>query len=140
MRPPDRVPAATDGLPLILVQLLRFIGVGSVATVVHVAAAFFANLLGAPPLAANTVGFLCSVTTSYLGNFYWTFSGAADHAQSLGRFAAMAALAFVVTTAIAYIVQTYFGGPFIVALALMVLIVPPMNFVLGRLWVFRRSS
>jgi putative flippase GtrA len=71
------------------VQLGRFIGVGSLATFLHVAVAFLANLLGAPPIAANTIGFLCSVTTSYLGNFYWTFAGAAEHRQSLGRFAAM---------------------------------------------------
>jgi putative flippase GtrA len=132
--------SGTSGLPLIVVQLGRFIGVGSLSTFLHVTAAFLANLLGAPPLAANTIGFLCSATTSYLGNFYWTFAGAAEHRQSLGRFAAMCGLAFAVTTAIAYVVQAVLDGSFAVALLLMLLTVPPMNFLLGRVWVFRRSA
>jgi putative flippase GtrA len=134
-RPPD-----SFGLPLIVVQLVRFVGVGSVATFMHVAAALIANLLGAPPLAANTIGFICSVTVSYLGNFYWTFGGASEHRQSLGRFATMCALAFALTTAIAYVVQSILAGPFAVALLLMIVIVPPMNFLLGRLWVFKPSA
>jgi putative flippase GtrA len=128
------------GLPLIVVQVVRFVGVGSLATFMHVGAALFANLLGAAPLAANTIGFLCSVTVSYLGNFYWTFAGASEHRQSLGRFAGMCALAFAVTTAIAYIVQSILAWPFVVALLLMIATVPPMNFLLGRLWVFRPSA
>jgi putative flippase GtrA len=128
------------GLPLIVVQLGRFVGVGSLATVVHVGAAFLSNLFGAPPLAANTIGFLCSVTASYLGNFYWTFSGVAGHRQSLGRFAAMCGFAFAVTTGIAYVVQAFLGWPFAAALLLMIVTVPPMNFLLGRLWVFKPSA
>jgi putative flippase GtrA len=130
----------SSGLPLILVQFARFVGVGSLATFMHVGAALFANLVGAAPLAANTIGFLCSVTVSYLGNFYWTFAGASEHRQSVGRFAAMSALAFAVTTAIAYVVQSILALPFVVALLLMIATVPPMNFVIGRLWVFRPSA
>jgi putative flippase GtrA len=127
-------------LPLVVVQFVRFIGVGSLATLAHVGMALLANLLGAAPLAANTIGFLCSATVSYLGNFYWTFASASEHRQSIGRFAAMCALAFSLTTAIAYVVQSVLAWPFAVALLLMIATVPPMNFLLGRLWVFRPSA
>jgi putative flippase GtrA len=121
-------------------RLGRFAGVGTLATVVHVSAAFLANQSGAAaPMIANTVGFACAIAVTYLGNFYWTFPDGGSHIQSVQRFSVMAGLTLLWTSSVVYIANDVLGWPFIAALAIILTTAPPANFVLSQLWVFRQD-
>jgi putative flippase GtrA len=127
-------------MSLLSLQVGRFAGVGTIATLVHVSAAFLAHQSGAAgPMIANTVGFACAVAVTYLGNFYWTFPGAGSHIRSLQRFSMMAGLTLIWTSSVVYIAGVLLDWPFIVALAIILATAPPINFVLSRLWVFQRG-
>jgi putative flippase GtrA len=124
----------------IKVQLGRFAGVGLAATLVHLAAAFAAHqAFDIGPLASNTFGFTCATGLTYVGNYYWTFASHAGHAQSLGRYATLAAVSFVTSSAIVAGTAAL-GWPFVATLAAIAAVVPPVNFLASKLWVFRERS
>ena len=93
-------------------QAARFASVGGLATLIHVSAAYLLAYLAEPkPLMANAFGFLCAFLLTYLGNYYWTFSGLGAHHRSFARFTIMAALAFASSTAIVFAGTTVLGWP-----------------------------
>lgn len=125
-------------MPSVSLQLSRFAGVGTTATLVHVSAAFLASQSGAAgPMIANTIGFACAIAVTYLGNFYWSFPGAGSHFHALQRFSIMAGLTLLWTSSVVYIAGSVLDLPFIAALAIILVSAPPANFVVSRVWVFR---
>jgi putative flippase GtrA len=125
-------------MPDLSLRLGRFAGVGTVATLVHVSAAFAANQSGAVgPMIANSIGFACAVAVTYLGNYYWTFPGTGGHGRSVQRFSVMAGLTLLWTSSVVYVASGLLHWPFIVALAVILITAPPANFALSQLWVFR---
>jgi putative flippase GtrA len=127
-------------MPSLSLRMGRFAGVGTLATLVHVSAAFLANQSGAAgPMAANGVGFVCAVAVTYLGNYYWTFPGGGSHMHSLQRFSVMAGVTLLWTSSVVHVVGNVLGWPFIAALLIILATAPPANFVLSQLWVFRQD-
>ncbi|SHI59067.1 GtrA family protein [Wenxinia saemankumensis] len=119
-----------------IAQMLRFGAVGLAATIVHAAAALAAQAaLGLPDLAANLAGFAAAVGVSYLGHARVTFRRpGADAGQAL-RFLCVAGLALAVSSAITLAADRA-GLDFALAMALVVLIVPPANYLAAKAWAF----
>lgn len=118
-------------------QVGRFAGVGALATLAHVSVAFLAReLMSVGPFMANIWGFACATLISYLGHFYWTFGAAAGHASSLFRFILLSILSLVCTTLIVQVTNGLLHWPFWISLAIILVTVPPANFLAGRFWVF----
>lgn len=125
----------------VAVQVARFAGVGGLATIIHITAAFTASRVGTvEPLLANTFGFFCAFMVTYVGNYYWTFPGLEGHRTSFARFLALAASAFAISTGIVFAGSTVLGWPFAASLIIVAMTVPPVNFMLSWLWVFRRDD
>lgn len=119
-------------------QASRFAGVGLLATLVHVTAAWLANLVpGMNPFAANLIGFACAFWISYLSNFYWTFAKRGDHATHIGRFFISSALCFLLSNAIVFIAVTQLQLSFTIALLAIAILIPPLSFVMVKFWAFR---
>ena len=114
----------------------RFALVGVAATVMHGGTL---GLLSGPaqlsPLAANTAALLASALFSYLGHRSFTFRSTTTHSKSLVRFLAQLAGSWVVTSAIAVALIPVFGGwP---VSALIVVLVPCLNYLVYARWTFR---
>ena len=121
-------------------QASRFAVMGVLATLVHVCAAYLANLVqDLNPFAANLIGFLCAFWVSYLGNFHWTFRGSAGHAVHVRRFAISSALCFLLSNGIVAFIHSLLHLPFIVALSAIAVFIPPLSFALAKFWAFRSS-
>ena len=119
-------------------QASRFAGVGLLSTLVHVTAAWFANLVpGMNPFAANLIGFACAFWISYLSNFYWTFGKRGDHAMHLRRFFIASALCFLLSNAIVFTTGTLLQQPFAISLLAIAILIPPLSFALAKFWAFR---
>jgi putative flippase GtrA len=120
------------------VQLAKFCSVGAVGYVVNLAV--YTSLVGAGThynLAA-ACSFLVAVTNNYLWNRLWTFRGQRGHVGYQGiRFFLVSLLALGANE----LLLTGFvaaGVGKVVAQAIAVVLVTPINFVGNKLWSFRR--
>ncbi|WP_175954948.1 GtrA family protein [Burkholderia sp. BCC0405] len=117
-------------------RLIRFgvSGAGSTAPHALIAAAMFA-LFDATPVSANGVAFACSTAFSYLANTLWSFASPVMRGNFM-RFLAVAMAGLVVTMLLAHGTGTL-GLARAWSVVAVVLCVPPVTFVLHRLWTYR---
>ncbi|HDR9496867.1 MULTISPECIES: GtrA family protein [Burkholderia] len=117
-------------------RLIRFgvSGLGSTALHALIATAMFA-LFDATPVTANAVAFACSTAFSYLANTLWSFSSPVTWGNFM-RFLAVAMVGLVVTMLLAHGAVTL-GLARAWSVVAVVLCVPPVTFVLHRLWTYR---
>lgn len=123
----------------LLGEILRFGGVGALATGVHVGT-YLAMLALVSPQTANAVGFLVSVSVSYVGHTWFSFAGSSKQAGT-GR---GLAVRFVVVVALGYALNAFWvalvtqilewasgwAGVFITCMT------PAITFLLLKFWVY----
>lgn len=123
----------------LLGELIRFGGVGALATAVHVGI-YVATLPVLPPQVANVMGFLAGVAVSYLGHTWFSFAEASKQAgrgQALtARFLAVIALGYGLNAGWVAIVTQGLGWPPAWAALLIAGITPIITFVLLKFWVY----
>src|SRR5436309_11101147 len=121
------------------VQLAKFSAVGATGYVVNLAV-YTALLKGAGLhyAAAATCSFLIAVTNNYTWNRLWTFHAQRGHVGWQGlRFLIVALVAYIANLAL----LTGFialGLDKVLAQAIAVMLVVPLNFLGNKLWSFRR--
>jgi putative flippase GtrA len=119
--------------------LFRFGIVGAASTLTHLLVALIAyNQFGLAPLPANVIGFLFAFSVSFGGHSYWTFRGhEAELKASIVRLLIVSIFGFLLNNSILWVLveKTALGGNQAIILA--ALIVPPVTYLLSKLWVFR---
>jgi putative flippase GtrA len=121
------------------VQLAKFAAVGITGYVVNLAV-YTALLRGAGwhYAAAATASFLVAVTNNYLWNRLWTFRDQRGHVAFQGlRFLVVALVAYVANLGILSVLIA-FGSDKVIAQAIAIVLVTPLNFLGNKLWSFRR--
>src|SRR6266700_3930561 len=120
-------------------QLAKFGAVGATGYIVNLAV-YTALLRGAGwhYAYAATVSFLVAVTNNYLWNRIWTFRDQRGHVGFQGlRFFTVALVAYGANLGILSALIA-FGMNKVVAQAIAIVLVTPLNFVGNKLWSFRR--
>src|SRR5213082_2391302 len=120
-------------------QLAKFAAVGATGYVVNLAV-YTALLRGAGwhYAAAATGSFLVAVTNNYLWNRLWTFRDQRGHVAFQGlRFLVVALVAYVANLGILSVLIA-FGSDKVIAQAIAIVLVTPLNFLGNKLWSFRR--
>jgi dolichol-phosphate mannosyltransferase len=122
------------------IQLAKFTAVGASGYVVNLAV-FSALLLGADVdhRVAAVCSFLVAVTNNYTWNRLWTFHGDRGHVAYQGARFFVVALLALAANLVALEVLIALGLTEIVAQAIAIVLVTPINFVGNKLWTFRRS-
>ncbi|AZL59488.1 GtrA family protein [Tabrizicola piscis] len=119
------------------VQVIKFGGVGILATLVHVFTALAArSLLHVEVQQANLIGFALAFVVSYTGHARVTFNAPMRSGQQIYRFALVALTGFAASSATVWAVTGPMGLSFPVAMAAVAVIVPAISFVAMRMWVF----
>ena len=121
------------------VQLLQFSAVGASGYVVNLAV-FSALVLAADfdHRLAAICSFLVAVTNNYTWNRLWTFNRSRGRVAHQGlRFFVVAVLALVANLVVLEVLIAAGLGK-IVAQAIAIVLVTPINFVGNKLWTFRR--
>lgn len=85
---------------------------------------------------ANIPAFLAAFLLSYLGNLWWTFGVSGHHRKRVSRFLSIAVMAFGLNQMIVYVVADRLGLDYRLALAVVVLAVPPIVFLASRRFAF----
>jgi putative flippase GtrA len=121
------------------VQLAKFCTVGAIGYVVNLAV--FALLVhggGIHYLVAAVCSFLVAVTNNYVWNRLWTFRGQRGHVAYQGaRFLVVSTLALGANLLILHLLVRL-GLSEVVAQAIAIVLVTPLNFVGNKLWSFGR--
>jgi len=123
------------------VQLAKFCVVGASGYVINLAV-YTALLRGAGwhYAAAATVSFLVAVTNNYTWNRLWTFRAQRGHVAYQGmRFLVVSTLALLANLAVLYLLVSVGLGE-VVAQAIAIVLVTPVNFVGNKLWSFGPRS
>ena len=121
------------------VQLLKFGVVGSSGYVVNLAV-YTSLLRGADfhYLAAATCSFLVAASWNYWWNRHWTFREQRGHFAVQGmRFFAVSATVYFANLGVLWLL-VQFGLGEVIAQALAIIVVTPLNFIGNKLWSFRR--
>ena len=121
-------------------QLIRFCVVGASGYVVNLAVY---TLLLKPGdvhyLLAATGSFLVAVTSNYTWNRLWTFRGQRGHVAYQGlRFLVVSTIALAANLVILQLLVDSAGVGKVLAQAIAIVLVTPLNFVGNKLWSFRK--
>jgi putative flippase GtrA len=121
-------------------QLGKFCAVGAVGYLINLAV--YAALLhaGLHYLLAATCSFLVAVTSNYTWNRLWTFREHRGHVGIQGmRFLAVSLAALGANLLVLDVLVNSAGVDKLVAQAIAIVVVTPLNFVGNKLWSFRRA-
>ena len=118
-------------------QLGKFCAVGASGYAVNLSVYSALVLSGVHYLVAAVCSFLVAVTNNYTWNRIWTFRGQRGHVAYQGlRFLVVSVIALVANLLILHtLVQL--GLPKVLAQAIAIILVTPLNFVGNKLWSFR---
>ncbi len=118
-------------------SFVRFSGVGVFATLIHGLAL---NLLvlgaGLHPTLANTGAFLSAFSISYVGHYYFSFRSRQDHAAAAPKFFIAALIGLTLNTLTFAIMVNLLQLHYMLAFAAVILILPPVMFLISRKYVF----
>lgn len=124
-----------------IAQVFRFAMIGLLSTFLHAGVAIAVEAsAGMPPLWANFIGFSVAVLVSYLGHTHVTLRIRPDHGAHFPRFLASSLAGLVCSSFETWLVADRLGYPFWAAMLCVVLTVPPLTFMLLKLWVFRPAK
>jgi putative flippase GtrA len=119
-------------------QLARFCAVGAIGYAVNlVVYTLLLHGAGLHYLLAATCSFLVAVTNNYTWNRHWTFRGQRGHVAYQGlRFLVVSTLALVANLVILRVLVQEFDIGKVLAQAIAIVLVTPLNFVGNKLWSF----
>jgi putative flippase GtrA len=116
----------------------RFAAVGLGATLLHVATALGAyGGLGLTALRANLLALAVALTFNFFANWRWTFDGRGQLASAAPKFMLLQAASLALNQTIVYLCTVRAALPLWVALVLVVVLLPPLNFCFNRTLVFK---
>jgi putative flippase GtrA len=119
-------------------QLARFCAVGAIGYAVNlVVYTLLLHGAGLHYLLAATCSFLVAVTNNYTWNRHWTFRGQRGHVAYQGlRFLVVSTVALVANLVILRLLVQEFDTGKVLAQAIAIVLVTPLNFVGNKLWSF----
>lgn len=123
-------------------ELLRFGVVGACATVLYVILAFsFTKAFAQWPSAAGAfVAYVVSGVFSYLAHKLFTFASDDRHSREAPRFVVVSIAGFGLAGLLPFVLHDVMGLPLAIPVLLTAVIVPAMNFIALRLFVFGQGA
>ncbi|WP_171181796.1 GtrA family protein [Ruegeria sp. HKCCD8929] len=119
-----------------IAQVIRFCGIGGLATLTHVTVAVLTqSLFGLAPLHANFAGFAGALFLSYLGHSRWTFGVAAYHGLQFSRFVAVALIGLATSSGTVWLFGQM-GLGFGASMLCVAVLVPAVTYLALKFWVF----
>ncbi len=119
-------------------EISRFIGVGGLASLVHYSALIALVEMGdVSATLAALIGFFLGGVLSYQLNYRWTFRSNKEHAHSLPRFILIAAIGFILTGFLMYVLTQMALLPYLLAQILTTALVLVWHYIGNKFWTFR---
>ncbi|MDD5029399.1 MAG: GtrA family protein [Rhodoferax sp.] len=120
-------------------QFLQYVTVGLCALAVDVGSFTLVRSLGLDLVSANVLARFAGAVTAYTGNYLWTFEqskNSADWLRTSWRYAAVWVAATTLSTLLLSAL-THFGLPETPSKLGVEMVMPFLNFLVARVWVFK---
>lgn len=129
-----------NDLIYLLPQIFRFGFVGLVATSIY----FLINVIsvsgfGGNPKLVNSIAITISACVSYFGHHYFTFCHRGSHYQNVPRFIFQLILAYSISQSILHLVLAA-SLSYLIAIIITIIVLPAINFICLKLFVFRQKA
>ena len=122
-----------------LIRFFRFGITGLLTTILHTVIAYFVyNFIIQISAVANGVGFTCSTLFSYLVNAKWSFNSPITR-KNMKRYIIVCLGGFLITLTISMI-SDYMKYSYLLSIAMVVVVVPPLSFLFHNFWTFRKRQ
>ena len=121
-------------------QVVRFVGVGILSTGIHALIYALAGALGLVPWAANLAAFCVAFGFSFLGHYRFTFQSDSAVPVAVSKFFLVALIGLGLNAGFVYLIVDWAQLHYLVALAPMIFVVPPVTFLLSRYWAFKSRT
>jgi dolichol-phosphate mannosyltransferase len=122
------------------VQLAKFCAVGASGYVVNLAVYSLLLDAGVHYLQAAALSFAVAVTNNYTWNRLWTFRGQRGHVAYQGLRFLVVALCALAANEVLLAIFVWGGLHKVLAQAIAIVLVTPVNFVGNKLWSFRTRA
>jgi putative flippase GtrA len=117
-------------------QTARFIITGLLTTALHILVAVSViSMIHLFPPTANGIAFVIATVFSYVTNTLWSFSNTITR-KNLLRYVLVSMIGCVLSVGISGVAE-HFGMHYGYGIALVVFTVPPITFLLHKLWTYR---
>jgi putative flippase GtrA len=122
-------------------QLLRFVGVGGLATALHyLILVALVNSAGLDATLASSAGYALSTMFNYALNRHLTFRSRRSHGSALPRFLLLAIVGLAINTATVWLLVQQFALHYLVAQIVATALTLCWNFIAARYWAFAPQS
>ena len=119
----------------------RYGVVGVIGTVLHIALTVAqVEWLALDPVLASAVAFVVVLLVSYVLNHTWTFAASIAPLAGLVRYSIVTVFSFALNLGIMATVTKILHWDYRLGLALIVLVIPAINFTLNARWTFRHDA
>ncbi len=120
-------------------QVIRFSLIGGIAAAVHmIFCAIFVEKAEFHPILANIFSFFIAFILSFLGHHYWTYQDqSASVFQALSKFFIVATTSFILNNVLFILFHITFDLHYFISLFIVLSLVPPITFILSKIWVFK---
>ncbi|MEM6638083.1 MAG: GtrA family protein [Pseudomonadota bacterium] len=125
-----------DVRPFKLNQMLSFALVGGVTALTYAGGYMVLREVGVSAVLAATLSYLAAITLQYFGHSGITFRKNPRDRGQLLRFLVLNGAGLATAVAITLVLTQYFGAEDWMASVAVILVLPVMNWVVMRLWVF----
>ncbi|MFA9429670.1 GtrA family protein [Egicoccus sp. AB-alg2] len=119
-------------------RLVRYGVAGAASAATHLGVLFvLVEVVGVVPVAASTVGFLCSVAVSYTLQKRWVFASTTATRVALPRFLAVTGVGLLLNAGIMAAGTAWAQGHYALVQLVALVAIPISNYLLNSLWTFR---
>lgn len=127
---------------MIPTTVFLFFIVGSCAAGVHLGVEYLlVQYMLFTPLAGNILAFLTAMCVGYVGHRYITFQAKErkpSHIVAMRRYCSVALFGFALNQGLFFVFLRTTHVPYLLALFFVLLIVPPITYILSKQWVFAK--
>lgn len=119
-------------------QIVRFGLVGIMATATHIITVLvLVEESKWGPLWANLFAFSLAILVSFRGHYHWTFKVSTPYTFAFPRFFTIVLLGLGLNQTIMFSVVSLLGLNYRLGLAAVIMVVPPISFMVTKLWAFQ---
>lgn len=122
-----------------MVQMVRFLIVGLMATVTHFAVVIgLVEGPGVGVMLANGGAWACALGVSYVGHYRWTFTADGTHMEHFPRYIIVSLTGLGLNLGAVWLLHHRLGAWYLVATTCGVTLSVIVTFVMSRLWAFNK--
>lgn len=120
-------------------KFIKFGLVGVLNTVITIVVFNILRFVGINMIVANSVGYICGMTNSYLWNNKWVFKSNSKEVGTIIKFIVVNLITMIINNCILILVVQKIGINEVIAQCLALILTTVINFIGSNIWIFKKK-